>query len=127
MYSSIATVCLSGSLEEKVDAIAQAGFEGLELFENDLTAFAGTPREAGELIRARGLKLVTLQPFRDFEGLQGRARQRAFDRAEHKFDLMEELGTDLLMACSTVHPDALPGISRAADDFFELGERAAKR
>ncbi|WP_044629323.1 bifunctional sugar phosphate isomerase/epimerase/4-hydroxyphenylpyruvate dioxygenase family protein [Vreelandella aquamarina] len=127
MYSSIATVCLSGSLEEKVDAIAQAGFEGLELFENDLTAFAGTPREAGELIRARGLKLVTLQPFRDFEGLQGRARERAFDRAEHKFDLMEELGTDLLMACSTVHPDALPGISRAADDFFELGERAAKR
>ncbi|CDG52683.1 MULTISPECIES: sugar phosphate isomerase/epimerase [Halomonadaceae] len=73
MYSSIATVCLSGSLEEKVDAIAQAGFEGLELFENDLTAFPGTPWEAGELIRSRGLKLVTLQPFRDFEGLQGRA------------------------------------------------------
>ncbi|VXB62876.1 conserved hypothetical protein [Vreelandella titanicae] len=127
MYSSIATVCLSGSLEEKVDAIAQAGFEGLELFENDLTAFTGTPREAGELIRARGLKLVTLQPFRDFEGLQGRARERALDRAEHKFDLMEELGTDLLMACSTVHPDSLPGLSRAADDYYELGERAARR
>ncbi|NYS62124.1 bifunctional sugar phosphate isomerase/epimerase/4-hydroxyphenylpyruvate dioxygenase family protein [Vreelandella salicampi] len=127
MYSSIATVCLSGSLEEKVDAIAQAGFEGLELFENDLTAFTGTPKEAGELIRARGLKLVTLQPFRDFEGLQGRARERAFDRAEHKFDLMEELGTDLLMVCSTVHPDSLPGLSRAADDFYELGERAARR
>ena len=29
MYSSIATVCLSGSLEEKVDAIAQAGLKGL--------------------------------------------------------------------------------------------------
>ena len=127
MYSSIATVCLSGSLEEKVDAIAQAGFEGLELFENDLTAFTGTPQEAGELIRSRGLKLVTLQPFRDFEGLQGRARERAFDRAEHKFDLMEELGTDLLMVCSTVHPDSLPGLSRAADDFYELGERAARR
>ncbi|MFG6668267.1 bifunctional sugar phosphate isomerase/epimerase/4-hydroxyphenylpyruvate dioxygenase family protein [Halomonas sp. HNIBRBA4712] len=127
MYSSIATVCLSGSLEEKIDAIAHAGFEGLELFENDLTAFPGTPQEAGALIRDRGLKLVTLQPFRDFEGLQGRARAKAFDRAERKFDLMEELGTDLLMACSTVHPEALPGLSRAADDFFELGERAAKR
>jgi 4-hydroxyphenylpyruvate dioxygenase len=127
MYSSIATVCLSGSLEEKVSAIANAGFEGLELFENDLTAFTGTPQEAGELIRARGLKLVTLQPFRDFEGLQGRARQQAFDRAEHKFDLMEELGTDLLMVCSTVHPESLPGLSRAADDFYELGERAARR
>lgn len=123
MYSSIATVCLSGSLEEKVDAIAEAGFEGIELFENDLTAFTGTPREAGELIRSRGLKLVTLQPFRDFEGLQGRAREQAFYRAEQKFDLMEELGTDLLMTCSTTHPDSLPGLSRAADDFCELGER----
>ncbi|OWV28070.1 sugar phosphate isomerase/epimerase family protein, partial [Halomonas campaniensis] len=56
-----------------------------------------------------------------------RARERAFDRAEHKFDLMEELGTDLLMACSTVHPDSLPGLSRAADDYYELGERAARR
>ena len=127
MYSSIATVCLSGSLEEKVDAIAEAGFEGLELFENDLTAFTGSPREAGELIRSRGLRLVTLQPFRDFEGLEGRARQQAFDRAEHKFDLMQELGTDLLMACSTTRADSLPGLSRAADDYRELGERAAKR
>ncbi|UYF99875.1 MULTISPECIES: bifunctional sugar phosphate isomerase/epimerase/4-hydroxyphenylpyruvate dioxygenase family protein [unclassified Halomonas] len=127
MYSSIATVCLSGSLEEKVDAIAEAGFEGLELFENDLTAFTGSPREAGELIRSRGLRLVTLQPFRDFEGLEGRARQQAFDRAEHKFDLMQELGTDLLMACSTTRADSLPGLSRAADDYRELGERAARR
>ncbi|PTY37831.1 hypothetical protein BGP77_15260 [Saccharospirillum sp. MSK14-1] len=127
MFPSIATVCLSGALPEKLDAIARAGFEGVELFENDLTAFDGSAREVGELIRERGLKLVTLQPFRDFEGLEGDDRRRAFDRAERKFDLMEELGTDLLMACSSVHPRALPGIARAADDFHELGERAAKR
>lgn len=127
MYSSIATVCLSGALRDKIDAIASAGFEGVEIFENDLTAFNGTAREAGQLIRDRGLKLVTLQPFRDFEGLEGRDRQRAFDRAERKFDLMEELGTDLLMCCSSVHPNAKPGIARAAEDYAELGDRAAKR
>lgn len=127
MYSSIATVCLSGTLREKVNAIAKAGFEGIEIFENDLTAFDGSAREAGQMIRDQGLKLVTLQPFRDFEGLVGRDRQRAFDRAEHKFDLMQELGTDLLMCCSSVHPQAKPGIARAAEDYAELGERAAKR
>lgn len=127
MYSSIATVCLSGSLEEKVDAIAKAGFEGIEIFENDLTVFHGSAREAGQMIRDRGLKLVTLQPFRDFEGLEGRTRELAFDRAERKFDLMSELGTDLLMCCSSVHPDAQPGLNRAAADFHELGDRAAKR
>lgn len=127
MFPSIATVCLSGALPEKLDAIARAGFEGVELFENDLTAFDGSAREVGELIRERGLKLVTLQPFRDFEGLTGDDRRRAFDRAERKFDLMQELGTDLLMVCSSVHPRAQAGIARAADDFRELGERAAKR
>ena len=127
MYSSIATVCLSGTLREKVAAIAKAGFTGLELFENDLTVFDGTARDAGQLIREHGLKLVTLQPFRDFEGLTGQDRQRAFDRAERKFDLMQELGTDLLMCCSSVHPHAQPGLARAADDFAALGERAAAR
>lgn len=127
MYSSIATVCLSGTLEEKISAIAEAGFRGVELFENDLIVFPGSVQQAGELIRAQGLTLVTLQPFRDFEGLTGLARQRAFDRAEQKFDQMAELGTDLLMCCSTVHPDALPGLDRAAADYAELGERAARR
>ena len=54
-------------------------------------------------------------------------RQRTFDRAERKFDLMQELGCDLLMVCSNVSPDSLGGIDRAAADFRELGERAAKR
>lgn len=54
-------------------------------------------------------------------------RARTFDRAEAKLDLIGELGCDLLMVCSNVSPLALGGISRAAADFAELGERAAKR
>ena len=34
---SIATVCLSGTLEEKLAAAAAAGFDGVELFETDLS------------------------------------------------------------------------------------------
>jgi 4-hydroxyphenylpyruvate dioxygenase len=40
---------------------------------------------------------------------------------------MGELGTDLMLVCSSVSPAALGGIDRAAADFRELGERAAKR
>jgi 4-hydroxyphenylpyruvate dioxygenase len=40
---------------------------------------------------------------------------------------MAELDCDLLMICSNVSPDALGGIDRAAADFRELGERAARR
>ena len=40
---------------------------------------------------------------------------------------MQELGTDLMLVCSNVSPISLGGIDRAAADFRELGERAAKR
>ena len=71
--------------------------------------------------------ITLFQPFRDFEGLPEPQRARAFDRAERKFDVMQELGTDLMLVCSNVSPLALGGIDRAADDFRELGERAARR
>lgn len=127
MYSSIATVCLSGTLREKVESIAKAGFEYIEIFDNDLIAFDGSLQEAAQLIRDNGLKVVTLQPFRDFEGLSGKDRQLAFDRAQFKFDQMEVLGTDLLMICSSTHPRAEGGMSRLAADFNELGDHAKDR
>ena len=60
-------------------------------------------------------------------GCPSRSASRAFDRFERKFDLMQQLGTDLVLVCSSVHPEALGGIDRMAADFAELGERAAPR
>lgn len=42
MRTSIATVSLSGSLGEKLEAIAAAKFDAVEIFENDLVTFSGT-------------------------------------------------------------------------------------
>ncbi|HEV7689221.1 MAG TPA: sugar phosphate isomerase/epimerase, partial [Hyphomonadaceae bacterium] len=127
MQTSIATVSLSGGLAEKLEAIAAAGFTGVEIFESDLLSFNGTPKDVARIMASLGLKIVTFQPFRDFEGMPEPQRSRTFARAERKFDLMGELGCDLLMICSNVAPDSLGGIDRAAADFHELGERAQKR
>lgn len=127
MKTSIATVSISGNLPAKLEAIAAAGFDGIEIFEQDFIAHDGNPREVGDLIRSMGLEITLFQPFRDFEGLPEPLRAKAFDRAERKFDLMQELGTDLVLVCSSCHPEALGGIDRAAADFHALGERAAKR
>ena len=127
MKTGIATVSISGTLDDKIDAIAQAGYSGIEIFEQDFVADIRSPREVGDRIRDAGLELLLFQPFRDFEGLPATLRAKAFDRAERKFDLMQELGTDLILVCSSVHPEALGGVDRAADDFAELGERAAAR
>jgi 4-hydroxyphenylpyruvate dioxygenase len=127
MQTAIATVCLSGALDEKLEAIAMAGFKGVEIFENDLLSFNGTPGEIRAMVEDLGLRIITFQPFRDFEGMGEPQRARAFARAERKFDLMGELGCDLLLVCSNVSPDSQGGIDRAAADLAELGARAAKR
>ena len=92
MQTSIATVSLSGGLAEKLEAIAAAGFHAVEIFENDLLSFDGTPKDVGKRIAELGLKTIALQPFRDFEGMPEPQRARTFDRAERKFDVMQELG-----------------------------------
>jgi 4-hydroxyphenylpyruvate dioxygenase len=128
MYSSIATVSISGRLDTKLRAIAEAGFRGVEIFENDLLTFdGGNPGEVGKLIAQLGLECAAFQPFRDFEGMPEPQRQRVFDRMERKFDVMQELGAKLLLVCSNVSPVSLGDRSRIIDDFAELGERAAKR
>lgn len=127
MKTSIATVSISGDLREKLEAIAAAGFDGVEIFENDFLAFDRSPTEVRRMVADLGLEITLFQPFRDFEGLPEPQRKQAFDRAERKFDLMAELGAPLMLVCSSVAPAALGGIDRAAADFRELGERAATR
>jgi len=127
MKTSIATVTVSGDLGQKLAAIATAGFDGVEIFENDLLVFDKSPAEVGRIVRDHGLEISLFQPFRDFEGMPEPYRTRTFDRAERKFDVMQELGAELVLVCSDVSPIALGGIDRAADDFHELGERAARR
>src|SRR2546422_11022312 len=90
---SIATVSLSGTLDEKLRAIAAAGFDAVEIFENDLLSFNGSPRDVGQMCRDLGLSICAFQPFRDFEGMPEPQRARNFARAERKFDLMLELQT----------------------------------
>ncbi|MBX4909428.1 MULTISPECIES: sugar phosphate isomerase/epimerase and 4-hydroxyphenylpyruvate domain-containing protein [Rhizobium] len=127
MKTSIATVSLSGDLRDKLEAIAKAGFDGVEIFENDFLIFDESPKEVGRMVRDLGMEITLFQPFRDFEGMPEPLRSRTFDRAERKFDLMQEMGTDLVLVCSNVSPASLGGLDRAAADFRELGERAAKR
>lgn len=127
MFTSIATVSLSGTLEEKLQAVARAGFDGVEIFENDLITSPNSPDAIGAMIRDAGLVCTVYQPFRDFEGMPDALRQRTFDRAERKFDTMQALGTDLVLVCSSISPAASGDRSRIVADFQELGDRAAAR
>jgi len=127
MKTSIATVSISGTLDGKLRAVADAGFDGVEIFENDLLSFPGSPRDVGKTIADLGLTCTLFQPFRDLEGMPEPQRERAFERMERKFDVMAELGVDLILLCSNCSPLAMDDRARMLDDLSELGERAAKR
>jgi 4-hydroxyphenylpyruvate dioxygenase len=127
MKTSIATVSISGTLETKLRAVAEAGFDAVEIFENDLLSFPGTPRDVGGIIRDLGMQCSLFQPFRDFEAMPPEQRSRAFDRMERKFDVMSELDVDLILLCSNCSPLASDDRRQMIDDLAELGDRAAQR
>ncbi|MBP2228410.1 4-hydroxyphenylpyruvate dioxygenase [Azospirillum agricola] len=127
MRRSIATVSLSGTLPEKLEAIAAARFDGVEIFEPDLTGHHGRPREIRDMAADLGLTIDLFQPFRNAEGVEPARFARGLDRLERKFDLMGELGTTLMLVCSNVEPDAIDDDGLAAEQLRAMAERAGRR
>jgi hypothetical protein len=109
---SIATVSLSGTLPEKFEAAAAVGFDGVEIFENDLLTFDGKPEEMRRIARDLGLMITLYQPFRDFEAMPEPQKSRNLERAERKFDIVAALGAPLLLVCS----NTLGGAGRSGAD-----------
>ena len=125
MKTSIATVSVSGTLDGKLRAIAEAGFGGAEVFENDLLSAPETATEIGRTMANLGLSCTMFQPFRDLEGMPEPQRAQTFERMKRKFAVMDSLGTDLVLLCSNCSPLALGERDRMLDDLHELGELAA--
>jgi 4-hydroxyphenylpyruvate dioxygenase len=126
-HRSIATVCLSGTLEDKVTAAAAAGFDGIEVFEPDLIASPWTPAELAARCADLGLTIDLYQPFRDLDSTDPDRFARNLRRIERKFDVMTQLGTSTALVCSSVAPDAVADLGRLAEQLAVAADRAAGR
>lgn len=125
MLTSIASVCLSGGLVEKLHACADAGFDGVEIMDADLIAAPESPEEIRALCDRLGLRIDMFQPFRDVEGVADDVFADTLRRAEAKFRIMERLGTDLMLVCSNVGTATIDDDEVAARQLGELADRAA--
>jgi 3-dehydroshikimate dehydratase len=123
--TSIATVCLSGALTDKLHAAADAGFDGVEVFEPDLVASPASPEEVRALADRLGLSLDLYQPFRDAEGVDEEEFGRVLRRARAKFGLMQRLGIDTMLVCSNVGTATVDDDEVSADQLRRLGDEAA--
>ncbi|SDL02911.1 sugar phosphate isomerase/epimerase and 4-hydroxyphenylpyruvate domain-containing protein [Arthrobacter sp. ok362] len=132
MRTGIATVCLAGTLREKMQACAVAGFDGIEIFEQDLVTSPLSPEDVRKLAADLGLNLDLYQPFRDFDSVPEDLLAANLRRADAKFRLMSRLGVDTMLLCSnvgtaTIDDDELRAaqLSRLADLAGEHGVKVA--
>lgn len=124
---AIATVCLSGTLDDKLVAAAHAGFDGIELFEPDLVASTSSPAEIRKRCEELGLAIVLYQPFRDLDSTDREQFERNLVRLDRKFDVMAELGVDLILVCSNASGDAVADMDELATQLRAAGELAERR
>ncbi|KAL8741937.1 MAG: hypothetical protein Q9190_005512 [Brigantiaea leucoxantha] len=143
-YATVSIGTPHTPLDQKLRAIADAGFQGIELGFPDLLSFASTFHNAKvdaqdfdaickacqqvkEMCQAAGLKIVMLQPFSNFEGWapQSAEREDAFLRAKGWIKIMDAVGTDLLQVGSTDSPHATASFDVLAADLAELADLLA--
>lgn len=125
--TGIATLCLSGTLADKLDAAAHAGFDGVEIFENDLVVSSWTPEQIRRRCTELGLSVDLYQPLRDFDAATPETFAANLRRAEHKLDLMRRLGADTVLVCSSTSQDAVEDDDRLAEQLRVLASKAADR
>lgn len=123
----IATVCLSGTLEDKLAAAAAARFHSVEIFGSDLVASSWSPIRIRRECDRRGLSVAAYQPFRDFEAVPPDVFSANLRRAERTFDVLEQLGAGTLLLSSSVSRDAVDDDDLAAEQLHVLAEQAARR
>ncbi|KAL2174225.1 xylose isomerase-like protein [Thermothelomyces heterothallicus CBS 202.75] len=134
------------TLHQKIEAIKEAGFDGIELSFPDLQAFANrhfgrdiaeddyrslceAGKAVGTMCAGHGLQVLVLQPFSNFEGWpeSSEERREAFARAEASIDIMAAVGTDMLQVGSSDSPAMSRDPDQIAADLARLADMLAAR
>lgn len=123
---SISTVCLSGTLEDKLRAAAAAGFAGVELLEYDLVMSPWSPGRLAEEAADLGLSVEVYQPFH-VETVPPERFAAGLRHAERKFDLLAKLGARVLVCCSSRTARGLDDDDLTAEQLSSLADRAEQR
>ena len=126
MRRGIATVSLAGVLHDKLAAAAAAGFDGVEIFDNDLIASPLSPGEVAKRCADLGLSIDLFQPIRDVEGLDPERFERAERRVRAKLAVAATLGAPVVLVCSNAQPDAIDDPDLSAAQLARLGDLAAE-
>lgn len=114
------TITLNGPLEAKLQAIRRAGFGQVMLNARDLVGHPGGVRSAVAAVRASGLRSTGFQVLRDFEGLSDHLHHYKVDIAKSMLEMCAEIGSPVLLACSSTSRHATDDLDLIAQDLRKL-------
>lgn len=123
--TSIATVCFNGTIFEKIDAVAGAGFDLIEIMTPDLDE--ASAEDIYDYCHERNLLISILQPFRDLEGFSDSAKFQS--RLNEFEDLLKQtlaLHTDTLLLCANCQEDVVDDDDLAVSQLRVAAKIAAK-
>lgn len=135
------------SLAPRLHAAAAAGFQVIDLFDEDWAAYlfengldGSDPweptdakfvvaRKLRDLVTSLGMRIVCTQPLREIEGhLVPEERKAALQRVAARFPFMRAFDTDLVFMCSNIRPDdgirCTSSFQTVVRDLAELGDMA---
>jgi 2-keto-myo-inositol isomerase len=119
------TVTLAGTLAEKLQAISGAGFSQFILWARDLVGQPEGAEAAVRTVRESGLGISGFQLLRDFEGLSGDLLDYKLEIAQTMMEMMQAVGSDLLLVCSSTSLHATSDTKNVAQDLSKLATLAA--
>ncbi|BEI85755.1 hypothetical protein CcaverHIS002_0600420 [Cutaneotrichosporon cavernicola] len=138
------------SMERKMAAAAYAGFDSIEIFDQDWDAWRdayasdlglapskydgdvvsiAAAKALGGLASSHKLRISCWQPLRQFEGWADPAKREASrQHAAGVLSLLPHLGTDLLLVCSTtaLAPHSTADFATAVEDLAWLADQGAR-
>jgi len=114
------TISLSGSLEGKLKAMADAGFGQVMLSAKDLTQHPNGVEAAVQAVQQSGLRVTGFQVLRDFEGLSGHLHAYKVDIAKAMLEMCAAVKSPVLLVCSSTSTHASQDLDVLAADLRKL-------
>ena len=118
------TISLAGTLEGKLKAIKQAGFDQVMLNARDVVGHEGGLEAAIQAVKTSGLRVTGFQVLRDFEGLSGHLHDYKIDIAKSMLEMCASLGSKVLLVCSSTSTHASQDVDSLAKDLRKLATLA---
>lgn len=115
------------SLMKKIHLTAEAGFDGVELWVNDIYEYIGQGGEVSDVEKAlkdTGLILPCMIAMRQWGDAEGFEYQIQLDEAKRRMELAARLGSPWIVATPPFFPCDIGQITRRYKDLLEIGRQA---